>query len=59
MPSVVAHLQRHQRGGAADRPDGVVEFLEPAGRARGRHHVRAFAGERDRSARGRCRASLR
>ena len=48
MPSIVAQLQRHQGGGAADSLDRVVEFLQSAGSARGRDHMRAFAGKRDR-----------
>ena len=37
----IFHVERHQRGRAAGRLDLVVEFFQPADRARHRHHMGA------------------
>ena len=44
----ILEVERDQRRSAALGADGVVELLQPAGRARHRHNVRAGFGERQR-----------
>ena len=44
----IGQAERHQRGAAAILSDFVVEFFQPALRARDRHNMRAGLGERAR-----------
>ena len=44
----IGEVERHQRGAAAVFADLVVEFLQPALRARDGHDMRAGAGKRAR-----------
>ena len=44
----IGEVERHQRGAAALFADLVVEFFQPALRARHRHDMRAGLGQRER-----------
>jgi len=45
MPAMSARVERHQRRLAAGRLDLVVEFFQPADRARNRYDMRAGGGQ--------------